>query len=1003
MTSPTHDETNPPAGPAQTPMHDRLVGQVLGDCLIEEVIGRGSVGEVYRARQIGLDRAVAVKVIRPEYCADPSGIDRFKREARAVSQFRSSQVVQTYHVGEDKGVHFLVMELMSQGSIEDYAEQQKDSRLDPDEAMRMLRECCVGMLEAERLGIQHRDLKPENLLLDLDRGIKIADFGLSRILGDNVRLTADHSLVGTPMFMSPEQCRFDEGDSRSDMYSLGASFYTLLTGVMPFELTTIEQVFKAKVTVKQLSPQNIVPDLPRKISRIIERMTALEPDHRYQSFRDLIDDIDQNVLETAVGRSGQYARAPASRRMAFSMYALLVAVFAGLCVMVMDLRETQEQTQRQAQQVERRLAEQARSGPEQGPGSSADPAATDPQTPVPAAPIGESAPRTLEYAQALRRVREAFVSGTELDEIDQRLADLRVQVLDEIEPEAGETDPALVAIEALIADVAAARAQREATDLNSPSLEFPFTGLAELTSAAYGPKSEAEESSEAFEAWCEAEGVRLRALFKDRVLRALRAQWQADSVWTVTDTATLDELGKRRERLLLIQQGVRNAVVAFPSESTTIETIVPPAQVAAAMKELRRRTTHIELEGRMRALAARVAVWDSWQRFERTRITVETELEQLRHGFEAIDVQDLSGIESARTVETALERWTEVESALRRAATQLSTRRSAEARSTIAALATTAHESEIVIEETTAWNEALDALSEAFDHLRVRADVEAARESFVRARLQLARVPDAERARRYPDQCITLCDSLRIKSVGMVAFGATRVQTVRDREPVEVGAFFMDRHEVTRGEYIRFLTDLGAVTDRDLADVRQKHPHLELDADALVAARRRLDALQAEGASDALPMAMVSHSEASLCALWQGKDLPTLHQWWCAARGGVDAQPRRWPWGNRWSDRPLSTRAGPREIDTAASGPPVDLAGGVAEWLRDPRYRGVFDVIGGSYADADKSSTSIQQDLFSGKRARAVPRESRLDDVGFRRVLSIAEVLKDIAPIDEPK
>jgi formylglycine-generating enzyme required for sulfatase activity/tRNA A-37 threonylcarbamoyl transferase component Bud32 len=271
-----------------------LLGQELGGCRILQLLGRGAMGAVYKARQLSLDREVAVKVIRPELLTDPRILKRFEVEARTVGRFNSQHVVMVHDVGFDQNVHFLVMEFVQGKNLRDYTKQLPQGRLSVTEALPLLRQACQGLEEAQRLGVLHRDIKPDNLMLT-DRGVlKIADFGIAKPAQEDFSMTLTSELIGTPLYMSPEQCQAAADlDFRSDMYSLGATFYYLLTGEPPIRASSVYELIQTKSKLENLCLWKALAELDENhpLSRVIERMTALDRKDRYASYAALIADL----------------------------------------------------------------------------------------------------------------------------------------------------------------------------------------------------------------------------------------------------------------------------------------------------------------------------------------------------------------------------------------------------------------------------------------------------------------------------------------------------------------------------------------------------------------------------------------------------------------------------------------------------------------------------------------------------------------------------------------
>jgi len=292
----------PEGGAARTPgafppppaSQDPLLGRELGGCRIDALLGRGAMGAVYKARQVRLDREVAVKVIRPELLVDPRMLKRFEVEARTVGRFNSPHVVMVHDVGFELGVHFLVMEFVKGKNLRDHTKLLAGGRLPVGEALPLLRQACKGLEEAQRLKVLHRDIKPDNLMLT-DRGVlKIADFGIAKPMHEDFSMTMTSELIGTPLYMSPEQCHAAADlDFRSDMYSLGATFYYLLTGEPPIRASSVYELIQTKTKLENLCLWKALPELDENhpLSRVIERMTALDREDRYPSYEALLADL----------------------------------------------------------------------------------------------------------------------------------------------------------------------------------------------------------------------------------------------------------------------------------------------------------------------------------------------------------------------------------------------------------------------------------------------------------------------------------------------------------------------------------------------------------------------------------------------------------------------------------------------------------------------------------------------------------------------------------------
>lgn len=274
---------------------DKILGQMLdGRYRLESVLGRGGMGVVYRATHIHLDTQCAVKVLHPELVSNQAAIERFRREARAAGRIQHPNAIQVtdFGVAQD-GVVYLVMEMVQGDTLRDVLKKEK--KIVPARAIEMMLQVCAAVHEAHEKGVIHRDLKPDNIILQagtMPERLKVLDFGIaklrereasgeSRVLGEAPRefektLTEAGMLIGTPQYMSPEQCRAKKLDPRSDIYSLGVIAYEMLGGRLPFTgETPIEVVLKH---IKELPPplREVNPEISPALEGVV--MRSLEKD-----------------------------------------------------------------------------------------------------------------------------------------------------------------------------------------------------------------------------------------------------------------------------------------------------------------------------------------------------------------------------------------------------------------------------------------------------------------------------------------------------------------------------------------------------------------------------------------------------------------------------------------------------------------------------------------------------------------------------------------------------
>ncbi len=296
-------------------------GRVLSHYELIEKIGEGGMGEVWRARDVQLDREVAVKLL-PESCtADPARVARFEREARLASQLSHPNIATIYEAGEHDGSHFIAMELVRGETL---GAQVRAGGLPAQSVHDLASAMAMGLAEAHGAGIVHRDLKPGNVMLDERGRVKILDFGLSRpeSAPDQVSdLTQSGQIIGTPQYMSPEQIRGQALDGRSDLFALGTILYELATGVKPFEGAGASGVMSAVLEQDPPPLMRVNPHVGERFAKLVERLLAKDPGRRPASADEVVDEL-------ARIRSGAAGRA-AGRRRGLLVGALVVVVIAG--------------------------------------------------------------------------------------------------------------------------------------------------------------------------------------------------------------------------------------------------------------------------------------------------------------------------------------------------------------------------------------------------------------------------------------------------------------------------------------------------------------------------------------------------------------------------------------------------------------------------------------------------------------------------------------------------
>jgi tRNA A-37 threonylcarbamoyl transferase component Bud32 len=264
---------------------------------IQELIGQGGMGAVYRARQIKLDRQVAVKILPAEWGRDPAFAERFAREARALARLSHAHIVAVHDFGETGGLFYLVMEFVDGGNLRRLVQS---GRLQPQQALAIVAQVCEALQYAHEEGVVHRDIKPENILLDKRGQVKIADFGLAKLMRRSAAeftLTGSRQVMGTVDYMAPEQRTAPQDvDHRADIYSLGVVLYEMLTGELP---------------LGRFAPPSAREAVPEGLDEVVYRALEQDPARRYQRISELKMDVESIARGTVVGAAPARISRPA--------------------------------------------------------------------------------------------------------------------------------------------------------------------------------------------------------------------------------------------------------------------------------------------------------------------------------------------------------------------------------------------------------------------------------------------------------------------------------------------------------------------------------------------------------------------------------------------------------------------------------------------------------------------------------------------------------------------
>lgn len=282
--------------PTDLPTKD-LSGLLLGEYQLLRRLGQGGMSFVYLALQKSLQRKVAIKVLKSELAEDESYVKRFELEARAAAKLTQGNIVQIYEVGHIDGYHFIAQEYVAGRNLRQYI--SRHGAVEPVMAVNVLRQCSLALQEASETGVIHRDIKPENIMLSTKGEVKIADFGLARILerSSDQALTQVGVTMGTPLYMSPEQVGGHTLDHRSDIYSLGITAYHMLAGHPPFEGENALAVAMQHVNSDAVSLRTVRPDVPNKLIDVIEKMMSKKPENRHQNAKELLKALRKVPLD----------------------------------------------------------------------------------------------------------------------------------------------------------------------------------------------------------------------------------------------------------------------------------------------------------------------------------------------------------------------------------------------------------------------------------------------------------------------------------------------------------------------------------------------------------------------------------------------------------------------------------------------------------------------------------------------------------------------------------
>ena len=268
-------------------------GMIVGDRYeVVGKIGTGGMANVYKAKDHKLNRFVAMKVLKQEFREDTTFIKKFKTEAQSAAGLTHPNIVNVFDVGEDDGIHYIVMELVEGITLKDYI--SKKGKLSVKEATSIAIQVSMGLEAAHSHGIIHRDVKPQNIIISTDGKVKVTDFGIARAASSN---TISSNVMGSVHYSSPEQVRGGYSDEKSDIYSLGITLYEMITGKVPFEGETTVAIAIKHLQDEMVPPREYTPDIPYSLEQIILKCTQKSVDKRYASMGEVIGDLKHSLID----------------------------------------------------------------------------------------------------------------------------------------------------------------------------------------------------------------------------------------------------------------------------------------------------------------------------------------------------------------------------------------------------------------------------------------------------------------------------------------------------------------------------------------------------------------------------------------------------------------------------------------------------------------------------------------------------------------------------------
>ena len=269
------------------------IGMLIADRYeILEKVGTGGMADVYKSKDHTLNRYVAVKVLKQEFSENANFVSKFRVEAQAAAGLMHPNIVNVYDVGEEKGIYYIVMELVDGITLKNYI--GKKGNLGYKEAVTIALQVSMGLEAAHRNHIIHRDIKPQNIIISREGKVKVTDFGIAKAATSD---TITSNVMGSVHYTSPEQARGGFSDEKSDVYSLGVTLYEMLTGEVPFDGESTVAIAIRHIQEPMPSPRKLNPDIPYSVDQIVLKCCEKSPDRRYQNMQELASDLKKSISD----------------------------------------------------------------------------------------------------------------------------------------------------------------------------------------------------------------------------------------------------------------------------------------------------------------------------------------------------------------------------------------------------------------------------------------------------------------------------------------------------------------------------------------------------------------------------------------------------------------------------------------------------------------------------------------------------------------------------------